>query len=844
MINKNKFYFTIGLVLLLTISFISATSLPTVGEEEDTWGTILNTFLNVSHNESGELRKGTVSSLQIVNETITDSDISNTINLTIGEKITFSFGEIIDNIVDGWIRVVGGLNISGNATANYFIGDGSLLTGVEGLWSNISGSAVYSRGNVGINVNNPRTILHINTGDAAEINGLTLEGNEPAVRLNSSDGNGNVWQIRAGTGGLNPLFRIYDETGSTDRLIIENGSGNIGIGTTTPSVKLEVDGSIKSSETFFFSDSSTQIHAATPEDFSWHIASASYVKAISISQQDPSALGLFFKSDGTKMYLVGDWNDAIYQYALSTPWDISTAATDKSRGVSSQDVSPSGIFFKPDGTKMYMAGSSGGEMNEYALSTPWDISTTSHTQVFSVATQEIHPRGVFFRPDGRKIYIVGTESDNVNEYTLSTPWDISTALHSQVFNISFQETSPQDISFKSDGKKMYIIGTDSSAISEYDLYTSWDISTASYTQVFSVATQEIYPRAVFFKPDGSKMYVIGTDSDNVSEYNLGLIIEGNVGIGTINPQVTLHLQNTGDTNVLRLEDSDGICNYNPESGSVSVLCSSDEKLKEDIHEADSVLDGFEKILVRDYIIKASGDETTGVIAQEIQETNPELVKDINGTLFVEQPNPWKLLKGIQELKRDFDILAEGNYSASSEKTFNKGSAGQVLVSAGLTSTRIKFNEAYTAEPIVVITPIGLPNFFYGVDNIDTTGFNIVISKTQDRDIIFNWHAFAQQSENIMNETMEIVNFVTNETIETNISKNKTSDMNITIPESNVSEGGLINNNESQNSSEENKNEEPAEETYNSPITGGVIRVNDNQENIFTKLAKIIGELFN
>ena len=59
---------------------------------------------------------------------ISDEDISDTTNLTLGQKITFTFEEVIDNIINGWVRITGGLNvtndtiiggdlnISGNAT--------------------------------------------------------------------------------------------------------------------------------------------------------------------------------------------------------------------------------------------------------------------------------------------------------------------------------------------------------------------------------------------------------------------------------------------------------------------------------------------------------------------------------------------------------------------------------------------------------------------------------------------------------------------------------------------------------------------------------------------------------
>ncbi len=54
--------------------------------------------------------------------TINNLDVLNNIsiegNITMGQKITFAFGEIIDNIVDGWIRITGNLNVTGNLTVD------------------------------------------------------------------------------------------------------------------------------------------------------------------------------------------------------------------------------------------------------------------------------------------------------------------------------------------------------------------------------------------------------------------------------------------------------------------------------------------------------------------------------------------------------------------------------------------------------------------------------------------------------------------------------------------------------------------------------------------------------
>jgi len=241
----------------------------------------------------------------------------------------------------------------------------------------------------------------------------------------------------------------------------------------------------------------------------------------SVVAQDNNAKGVFFKSDGTKMYVIGSIGDAVYEYTLSTAWDVYTASYVQSYSVATQEASPEDVFFKSDGTKMYVLGGDGVDVSEYTLSTAWDISTASYNQNFSVSAQEGEPQGFFFKPDGTKMYVTGRTGDDVNEYNLSTAWDVSTASYNQNFSVSSQHTAPTGVFFKPDGAKMYVTGTLQDTVSEYTLSTAWDISTASHAQSLDIINEEASPQGVFFKPDGAKMYVVGTISDGVLEYSLG-----------------------------------------------------------------------------------------------------------------------------------------------------------------------------------------------------------------------------------------------------------------------------------------------------------------------------------
>ena len=164
----------------------------------------------------------------------------------------------------------------------------------------------------------------------------------------------------------------------------------------------------------------------TPETVGFSdVDGASYDSvSFSVGSQDTNPRGVAFNSDGTKMYMVGT-GDSVYQYSLSTAFDLSTASYDSvSFSVSSQDTVPSGITFNSDGTKMYMVGLTNDNVYQYSLSTGFDLSTASYDSVsFSVSSQDTSPYDIAFNSDGTKMYMAGIANDSVFQYSLSTAFD-------------------------------------------------------------------------------------------------------------------------------------------------------------------------------------------------------------------------------------------------------------------------------------------------------------------------------------------------------------------------------------------------------------------------------------
>tara|TARA_R110002012_G_scaffold30166_1_gene91886 strand:- start:3395 stop:4555 length:1161 start_codon:yes stop_codon:yes gene_type:complete len=254
------------------------------------------------------------------------------------------------------------------------------------------------------------------------------------------------------------------------------------------------------------------------------IANASYDnKSFNVSSQEQYQLGVFVGKNGTRAYVVGNGSTAVYQYSLSTAYDISSASySNVSFSVSSQASVPVGLFFKPDGTVFYIGNHSTETILQYGLTTAWDVSTASYSnKSFSTASQAgDYQTKPAFSADG-SVMIVSKYSNNVvYQYTLSTAWDVSTASYAnKSFSLASQLTELMCAVLSADGSKMWAIGTGNDTVFEYNLSTNNDISTASYNSVsFSVSSQDTGPKDMVFANDDKKLYIVGATNSSIFQY--------------------------------------------------------------------------------------------------------------------------------------------------------------------------------------------------------------------------------------------------------------------------------------------------------------------------------------
>jgi len=262
-----------------------------------------------------------------------------------------------------------------------------------------------------------------------------------------------------------------------------------------------------------------ELGAAAGGGWTVDLANATYDSvSFSVVSQESNATALTLSSDGTKMYVGGNTSDKIYQYSLSTAFDLSTASYDS---VSLASDSIQELYISTDGTKLFWTNLT--TVYQYSLSTAFDLSTASYDSVSkSVSSQESVVRALAFNDDGTKMYVAGSGNDTVYQYALSTAFDLSTASYASV---SFSVSSvgiPYGIRFNTDGTKMYIQGSTSDQIYQYSLSTGFDVSTASSDGVTFAVTQALSPESLTFSADGTKMYVLDANLDTVFQYSTGL----------------------------------------------------------------------------------------------------------------------------------------------------------------------------------------------------------------------------------------------------------------------------------------------------------------------------------
>lgn len=382
-----------------------------------------------------------------------------------------------------------------------------------------SGTLGYARGGTGLGaLGSADEVLQMNSGGTAleygKIDGANVTDNAiGATQLNVS-GNGTSGQVLKSDG--DGSFSWADSASPFAYNAVTGTTPSLDVGT----YNFFDNGTLSGNTTLSFTNVPTQARwtytAKGGAGASFDRSVLSYdSNTFTSSDTAVSGYAVQFSSDGTKLFLNN--STSIYRYPLSTAWDLSTVgSSDQNASFSSNTSAFAPFRFGDSGTKLYLGQfSSPRSIDQYNLSTAYDLSTASYTATFDITTQVLSTNYLLcFNADGSKVY-AGYGND-LFQYSLSTPWSISTASYdSKSFDLG-TSTSPtmssdtSTVEFSSDGTKLFAScfgASDSNFyLYEYSLSTAFDISTASYVgQTQFTGVSDTY--GITFKPDGTKLFV-------------------------------------------------------------------------------------------------------------------------------------------------------------------------------------------------------------------------------------------------------------------------------------------------------------------------------------------------
>ena len=278
--------------------------------------------------------------------------------------------------------------------------------------------------------------------------------------------------------------------------------------------------------------------------------------------------GFTIDPNGLYLFAVDSSTDHIRRYDFGTAWDLSTLNTTMTSGQqvnhNSIDAGPVDVAFNSSGTKMYVAGQNSDYVYQWNLTTAWDLSTASYNSDLNVqGSSRVNGgfNGLFVKPDGTSLYTVCRNTDRVAKWNM-TGENISTGTIDGVYNVDGQNTYPFDVAWSPDGSAMYVSGNNN-GFYKYNATTPFSLSGISHDSSFSVTINTNASESFFIKPDETRMYTMY--NNEISQWNIGSLIsptsQYNIGVTNSGGQIDTEFWNDINSMTADQTAGDGTVHY-------------------------------------------------------------------------------------------------------------------------------------------------------------------------------------------------------------------------------------------------------------------------------------------
>jgi hypothetical protein len=569
---------------------------PEVGASADTWGGKLNTNLDLVDGIFAAAGSGTSVGLNVgTGKTLTVGGTQNMSALTASTALALDSSK---NIV----------SVTNTGTGNNVLSASPTLTGT------ISAAAQTLSGNLTLSGGTANGVLYLNaskvatSGSALSFDGtnvslgasvtsttwgrfLGIQANYPGIVFDSTASGGEKWSIGADASVL--TFR--NETDTATRMVID-GSGNLGLGTSSPAAKLHVSGSAAK---LYVDLGGNNYYQATDQIWQNYGGGTEYMRLTS------TGLGIGTSSPARRLSVLG-------ANAIETLASFTSQGTDANAQI---DLTPTGVAW--------------GIVNASTTALAFSVAGSTKALINSSGNLGI---GTSSWPSGQRLRVAGGDVGLEGQYlylvNANADIQMGAAQNAKITNTDSTNT----LAISRTGASSII--TFSTAGSERARITSGGYSKFSNNGTYAGSTASYHE---FYQTDNSDTLRLTSTSSAVSgAYGLYVNL-------TADPNATdsFFIRCYGGANQrASIRSNGGLANYQANDANLS-----DERVKTDIKLVGSYWNKIKaiEIVTFKYKDQTHDDDNIGVIAQQVESVAPEFV-DVDG--FGETPEDGVPLKTI------------------------------------------------------------------------------------------------------------------------------------------------------------------------------------------------------
>jgi hypothetical protein len=256
----------------------------------------------------------------------------------------------------------------------------------------------------------------------------------------------------------------------------------------------------------------------TTADLQSPVLEGQYFYPVGSSQR---ASSIFFKPDGEKFWLLDNNNDEIAEFSMTPEpsvdqWDLSTVVAGPVDPYSTLGTNHQGLWISSSGTQLFQTDRALSRIIQDTI-TAWNptfsLGPQSPERTLDISATASLPTGIHVKPDGTKAFVA-----DVSNPTLGSPgailaysgtafqcntWTFSTSLAVGYF--------PLDVRVNDTGTKMYTVG-DNRIIYYYTLSTPWDLSTATLVSSLNLSASYSLIQGIYIANPASETFRLTLDA--------------------------------------------------------------------------------------------------------------------------------------------------------------------------------------------------------------------------------------------------------------------------------------------------------------------------------------------